>query len=70
MKHILSGGKYVTCYICDDEIQEIEKLKKIVEYYLEEQKVTFQINTYLSEKELSESKITFDIIFLDIVMPE
>lgn len=59
--------------VCEDNIEEIDKLTVLVKQYLSELKVEAKINTYLNsmmlEGDIEEGKY-FDILISDIEMPE
>lgn len=56
--------------ICDDEIIILELLKDIVTDCLAENEVDAEIVTFQSGKALIEDATEFDVVFLDIEMPE
>ena len=58
--------------ICDDELAFCEKLKNSIEKMLEQQNnySVSELNTFTNPELLLESSQNFDVIFLDIVMPE
>ncbi|MBP3543124.1 MAG: response regulator transcription factor [Lachnospiraceae bacterium] len=56
--------------ICDDEQRELEKTKALLEKYRQEVQKDFEVLTFISGEELLKSKEKFDIVFLDIEMPD
>lgn len=56
--------------ICDDEQRELEKTKALLERYSKEICQSFEILTFMSGTDLLANKEKFDIVFLDIEMPD
>lgn len=56
--------------ICDDEERYLNELKVHVEEYLRTHNIKAELFTTLNPKEIINSKLTFDLVFLDIDMPE
>lgn len=55
--------------ICDDEVKEIENIKKIVSEYFLSQGIDSKIITFSSPQMLINEYESLDILFLDIEMP-
>lgn len=63
------GGVYVLYIaICDDEIEQSDKIKRIVEGVLKEYSIIYKIQSYKCKEELLTTLEIFDIVFLDIYM--
>ena len=56
--------------ICDDDWTAVCSIKKLVELYMSDRIVETNIFTFSSGKELLDAQIRYDIVFLDIEMPE
>ncbi len=56
--------------ICDDQAIILEHLEKMVDRILAKSQITYHINTYISPMNLLNAAEVFDLIFLDIEMPE
>lgn len=59
--------------ICDDEQFYREKIRSLLEVYLKEQDLSYEIRLFLSGEEFlaeNENKVKYDIVFLDINMNE
>ena len=57
--------------VVDDEIENIENLKKMLNQYSKENNVEFNITSFNDGWEfISTYKPIYDIVFLDIVMPK
>lgn len=56
--------------ICDDEERYLNELKVHVEEYLRSHNIKAELFTTLNPKEIMNSELTFDLVFLDIDMPE
>ena len=54
--------------ICDDEIETLEVIRKIVTNYCNAKKIPFKMLSYCDGSDLLESADDYDIIFLDIEM--
>lgn len=63
------SGLMLKFAICDDDTVYVDKIRnQIVDYFLDEKK--YNIYMYNDAKHVLDAKINFDIIFLDIEMPE
>ncbi len=56
--------------ICDDEERYLNELKVHVEQYLKTHNIKADLFTALNPKEIMDSSFAFDLVFLDIQMPE
>lgn len=56
--------------ICDDEERYLNELKVHVEEYLRTHNIKAELFTALNPKEIMDSSFAFDLVFLDIQMPE
>ncbi|WP_147297467.1 LytR/AlgR family response regulator transcription factor [Lachnotalea glycerini] len=56
--------------ICDDEIEQSDKIKRIVEGVLKEYSIIYKIQSYKCKEELLTTLEIFDIVFLDIYIGE
>ncbi len=56
--------------VCDDEIKNINDLKSYVEEYMNNHGITFEIETTTNPTDVVESDTAYDLVFLDIQMPE
>lgn len=56
--------------ICDDEERYLNELKVHIEEYLRSHNIKAELVTSLDPKEIMESEAAFDLVFLDIEMPE
>lgn len=56
--------------ICDDEERYLNELKVHVEQYLKTHNIKADLFTALNPKEIMDSSLAFDLVFLDIQMPE
>lgn len=59
--------------ICDDEREFLENISEILKIYLNEKGLEYDIDLYNSGKsiiELHEKIVSYDVVFLDINMPE
>lgn len=59
--------------ICDDEQFYRKKIQRLLEDYLKEHDLSYEISQFLSGKEFlekSENKVKYDIVFMDINMDE
>lgn len=54
--------------IVDDEINQIQKIQKIVLDFFEEQKIRIYVHAFTSGEELLSADVSYDLIFLDIQM--
>ncbi len=55
--------------ICDDEIEIVKQIENIVRKNLENTNIKFRIHTFTDGQALTHSSCHFDLIFLDIEMP-
>lgn len=56
--------------ICDDEIKNINNLKSYVEEYMNNHGIAFEIETTTNPTGVALSDTAYDLVFLDIQMPE
>ena len=56
--------------ICDDEIEDVKHFRRVVQHSLGRLGIAGNIDIYMHANELLGSKINYDIIFLDIEMPD
>ena len=56
--------------ICDDEIKNITGLKGYVEEYMNNHGITFEIETTTNPTDVVKTDAIYDLVFLDIQMPE
>lgn len=58
--------------VCDDSFEHIEIIAKMITLIIENHKLNFSLDTFTSSKQLvaSHERRHFDIIFLDMEMPE
>lgn len=56
--------------ICDDEFQYINDLQLHIQEYMKNHFIQYDIDTYSSPKEILETNKIYDLVFLDIQMPE
>ena len=56
--------------ICDDEVRYINDLQGYIEEYMKNQGIVYDIFTTTSPYEITESDAVYDLVFLDIKMPE
>ena len=56
--------------ICDDEIRYINDLQGYIEEYMTNHGITYQIDTTTTPNEITDSDVVYDLVFLDIKMPE
>ncbi len=56
--------------ICDDEVKYVNELKIHVQEYMKNHFIQCSIETYLSPKDILKMNKTYDLVFLDIQMPE
>lgn len=56
--------------ICDDVFEYCSSVKSYVEYYLKMNNIKYEIHTFLNGKDLINSNINFDILFLDIELED
>lgn len=56
--------------ICDDEERYLNELKIHVEEYLRSHNIKAELFTSLDPKKIMDSELVFDLVFLDIEMPE
>lgn len=55
--------------ICDDEIYQIDLLKKLIAVWAKNNNIKIKINTYNSAEDFKSFKIECDVLLLDIQMP-
>lgn len=55
--------------ICDDEIYQIDLLKKLIAVWAKNNNIKIKINTYNSAEDFKSVKIECDVLLLDIQMP-
>lgn len=63
-------GDFMRILICDDEERYLNELKVHIEEYLRSHNIKSELVTSLDPKEIMESEAAFDLVFLDIEMPE
>lgn len=63
-------GDFMRILICDDEERYLNELKVHVEEYLRMHNVKAEILTSICPKKIMNSNLAFDLVFLDIQMPE
>lgn len=63
-------GDFMKILICDDEERYLKELKVHIEEYLRSHNIKAELVTSLDPKEIMESESAFDLVFLDIEMPE
>lgn len=56
--------------ICEDEGYILEELQRKVEKYMSGKSIPSSIKTFTSGEELLKAKEKFDIILLDLILPE
>ncbi len=56
--------------ICDDIIEYVNAIKTYVEYYFKLNNMKCEIFTYSCGEDLKNSNITFDILFIDVELPD
>lgn len=56
--------------ICDDEIKYINDLQTYVQEYMDNRGINYEIDTTTSSNAILENDISYDLVFLDIQMPE
>ena len=56
--------------ICDDEVRYINDLKDYIEEYMTNHLISFQIDTTTSPNEILNNGFVYDLVFLDIKMPQ
>lgn len=56
--------------VCDDEERYINELKVHIEEYLRLHKIKAELYTTRDPKKITNSELAFDLVFLDIQMPE
>ena len=69
-KKILKRGFFMRILICDDETKYITELKNAVEEYMENCGIVFQIDTTTNPIDITGNDVVYDLVFLDIKMPE
>lgn len=63
-------GDFMRILICDDEERYLTELKVHIEEYLKINNINAEMLTILNPKEIMDSDLAFDLVFLDIQMPE
>lgn len=63
------GDDIMNIAICDDDWSAVCTIKKFVDLYMSERVIETNVFTFVSGKELLDTHIRFDIVFLDIEMP-
>ncbi len=56
--------------VCDDEVRYINDLQGYIEEYMKSHGIACEIDTTTSPNEIYESDAVYDLVFLDIKMPE
>ena len=56
--------------ICDDVFEYCSSIKSYVDYYFKMNNIKYEVHTFASGKELVDSNIIFDILFLDIELED
>lgn len=56
--------------VCDDDITVVDEVEKLVKQFMDENDYDFEIYTFRSGKDLLDANIQFDIVYIDIEMPE
>lgn len=56
--------------ICDDEIKYINELQIHLQEYMDNSGINYEIDTTTSSNTILENDISYDLVFLDIQMPE
>lgn len=56
--------------ICDDEVRYINDLQSYIEEYMNNRGIKYDIDTNTSPNTILENDISYDLVFLDIQMPE
>ena len=56
--------------ICDDEVRYISDLQRHIENYMNNHGISYEIDTTTSPNEITENDVAYDLVFLDIKMPE
>lgn len=56
--------------VCDDQTEIVEKIKDLLIKYAKQKDYNFEILTFTSGKNLSTQDTLFDLIFLDVEMPD
>lgn len=56
--------------ICDDEVRYINDLQGYIEEYMNKHCINYIIDTTTSSNEITESDAAYDLVFLDIKMPQ
>lgn len=55
--------------VCDDELKLLKEIKDVLNNYFSEKLIEFEIYDFANGEDLLNSKIDFDMAFLDIEMP-
>ncbi len=56
--------------ICDDEVRYINDLQGYIEEYMKNRGIDYVIDTTTAPNEITESDAVYDLVFLDIKMPQ
>ena len=56
--------------ICDDEVRYINDLQGYIEEYMNKHGINYVVDTTTSPNEITESDAVYDLVFLDIKMPQ
>ena len=56
--------------ICDDEVRYINDLQGYIEEYMNNHSITCEIDTTTSPNKITDSNAVYDLVFLDIKMPQ
>ncbi len=68
---IMGYIKMLKIAICDDEIIDVNNIKKLTQQYFSSKNITIEIQTFTSAKKLLDLDFeNFDILFLDVEMDE
>ena len=60
----------ISIAVCDDDKSIVNEVETLIRRYLDEDIFEYDIYTFTSGKDLLKSNIQFDIIYIDIEMPE
>ena len=55
--------------VCDDQTEIVETIKELLIKYSKLKNYNFEIITYTSGEKLAKQDVLFDLIFLDVEMP-
>lgn len=62
-------GKYMKIAVCDDELKIRKEIKNVLNNYFSEKLIEFEICDFANGEDLLNSKVDFDMAFLDVEMP-